>query len=173
MLSRVDRDNHLVGSRLDNATEIARLERDKTDLQSALATREAEVVEANRIILTFQSASETARKEAETLKTDYHTEVRRFQRDKSDLQSALGALEREVAEGKQRLSLGTSDFKQWMLENSINMDTLISDQDPSTSSSDIHQVLAHNALLKVRSENWSSAYEDASKVIFHCVIRVL
>ena len=124
-----------------------------------------EVVEGNQSILTLKSALETARKQAETLKADYNTEVTRLQRDTSDLQSALDALSRQVAEGKQKLSLGIEDFKQWMRENSVNADTLISDPHPSTSSSDIHQVLAHNALLKVRSEIWSSAYEDASKVI--------
>ena len=131
------------------------------------------MIEGNRSILTLESALETARKEAETLKADYDAEATRLQRDKSDLQSALGALKRQVAEGKQKLSLGIEDFKQWMRENSVNADTLILDPYPSTSSSDIHQVLAHNALLKARSEIWSSAYEDASKVIFHSLIRVL
>jgi predicted nucleic acid-binding Zn-ribbon protein len=74
---------------------------------------------------------------SETLKADYDTEVTRLQRDKSDLQSALDALKREVAEDKLRLSLGIADFKQWMRESSVNADTLISDLDPSTSSSDI------------------------------------
>ena len=72
-----------------------------------------------------------------------------------------------VAEGKRGLSLGIGDFKQWMRESSVNTDTPISEPDPSTSSSDIHHMLAHNALLKVRPEMWSSAYyEDANKVIF-------
>ena len=165
VLSYVDRDNHLVGSRVDIATELARLERDKVDSHSTLAAREAEVVKGNRRLLTLQSALQNARKEVETLKADYNAEVPRLQRDKSDLQSALGALKREVAEGKQRLSPGIGDFKQWMRESSVNAGTLIADHDPSTSSSDAHQVLAHNALLKVRSENWSSADEDANKVI--------
>ncbi|KAF8547519.1 TPR-like protein [Imleria badia] len=52
-----------------------------------------------------------------------------------------------------------------MRESSVNVDTLVSDVDPSTSSSDIHHILAHNALLQVRSQNWSSAYEDAQKSI--------
>ena len=173
MLSHVDHDNHLVGSRVDISTELARLECDKNNLQSSLATREAEVVEGNRRILSLQSALETARKEVETLKADYDTEVIHLQRDKSDLQSVLGALKRGVAEGKQRLSLGIDDFKQWTRESSVNADTLISDPDPSPSSTEIHHVLVHNALLKVRSEIWSSAYQDANKVILHSLIRVL
>jgi hypothetical protein len=116
---------------------------------------------------------ETTRKEAETLKANYDTEVTRLQHDKSDLQSALGALKIEVAEGKQRLSPGIDDFKQWMRDSSVSADTLISDLDTSNSSSDIYQMLAHNALVKVRSQIWSSAYEDANKAIFHSLIRVL
>jgi uncharacterized protein with PIN domain/ribosomal protein S7 len=173
VLSHVDRDNHLVGSRVDITTELARLERDKSNLESTLAAREAEVVEGNRRILTVQSALETARREVETLKADYDTEVTHLQRDKSDLQSALGALKREVAEGKQRLSLGIGDFKQWTRESSVNADTLLSDPDPSPSSSEMHHALAHNALLKVRSEIWSPAYEDANRVNLHSLIRVL
>ena len=116
---------------------------------------------------------ETTRREVETLKADYRTEVARLQRDKSDLQSALGALKLEVAEGKQRLSTGINDFKRWMRDSSVNADSLISDLDPSNSSSDTHHVLAHNALLNVRSEIWTSAYEDANKVISHPLIRLL
>ena len=69
--------------------------------------------------------------------------------------------------------MGITDFTQWMSENSINADTLISVPDPSTSSRDIHHVLAHNALVKVRSGNWSSAYEDAQKAIPHSLLSVL
>ena len=69
--------------------------------------------------------------------------------------------------------MGITDFTQWMSENSVNTDTLISVPDPSTSSSDIHHVLAHNALVKVRSGNWSSAYEDAQKAIPHSLLSVL
>ncbi|KAF8550350.1 TPR-like protein [Imleria badia] len=49
-----------------------------------------------------------------------------------------------------------------MRESSFNAGILISVPDPS---SDIHHVLVHNALVRVRSENWSSAYEDAQKSI--------
>ncbi|KAF8555588.1 TPR-like protein [Imleria badia] len=52
-----------------------------------------------------------------------------------------------------------------MRESSVSADTLISDPDPSVSLSDIHHVLVHNALVMIRSENWSSAYEDAKKSI--------
>ena len=156
-----------------HATELTRLERDKIKLQSTLASREAEVADGNRRMLTLQSALDIARKEGETLKADYDTEVTRLQRDRSELQSALGALKREVVEGKQRLSLGISDFKQWMLESSVHPDTLVSDLDESISSSHIHHVLAHNALLKVHSQIWSSAYEDANKVTYQSVIRVI
>ncbi|KAF8550860.1 TPR-like protein [Imleria badia] len=103
------------------------------------------VVEANQTISNLQSYLQTA------------------QLEKSDLQSALATLKKKVTEDKQRLSLGLTDFKQWMRKNSVDADKLISVPDPSTSSSDIHHVLAHNALAKVRSENWSSAYEDAEK----------
>ena len=131
------------------------------------------MAEGNRRILGLQLALETTRKEAQILKANYDTELTRLQSDKSDLQSALGALKREVAEGKQRLSLGIGDFKQWMRESSANTDTLTSDPDPSTSLNDVHHVLAHNALQKVRSEMWSSAHEDANKVVFHSLTRLL
>lgn len=98
-------------------------------------------------------------------KADHHTEVVRLQCDRSDLQSQLGALKTEVAEHKKRLSVSIGDFRKWMREHTVNADTLVSDPDSLTSSSDIHHELAHNALLKVRSENWSSAYEDAKKVV--------
>ena len=131
------------------------------------------MVDANRRMLTLQSALEITREKGEILKAEYDTKVTRLQRDRSELRSALGALKREVVEGKQRLSLGIGDFKQWMRENSVNQDTLISDFDQSISSSHSHHVLAHNALLKVRSQIWSSAYEDANKVTYHSVIRVV
>jgi tetratricopeptide (TPR) repeat protein len=124
-----------------------------------------ELDEANKRIQSLQSTLETTRKEAEALKADYDTEVARLQRDKSNLQSALGSLKREVAEGKQKFSPGIDDFKKWMRDSSVDADTLISDLDPSNSSSDTHHVLAHNALLNVHSEIWSSAYEDANKSI--------
>ena len=69
--------------------------------------------------------------------------------------------------------MSITDFTQWMCENSVNADTLISVPSPSTSLSDIHHVLAHNALVNVHAGNWSSAYEDAQKVIFHSLIAVL
>ena len=124
-------------------------------------------------MLTLQSALKTAREEAETLKSDYDTRVTRLQHEKSDLQSALAALKREIAEANRGSSLGIGDFKLWMRESSVNADTLLSDPDQLTSSSDIHHVLIHNALLKGRSGAWSSAYEDAHKVIFHPLIRAL
>ena len=128
-----------------------RSQRDKSDLQLTL---------------------ETTRKQAAALKADYDSEVTRFQRDKSDLQAAFGALKMELTESKQRLSTSIGDFKQWMRDSSVDADTLIPDLDQSNFSSDIHQVLAHNALLKLRAEIWSSAYEDANKVISHSLIRV-
>jgi hypothetical protein len=130
------------------------------------------LVEAKRRILSLQSTLDSTRREAETLKADYDIQVTNFQRDKSGLQSALGALKMEVSEGKQSLCPGIGDFNQWLRDSSVNADTLISDLDSLDSSSDIHHVLAHNALLKVRSDIWSSAYEDADMVIFHSLISV-
>jgi hypothetical protein len=71
----------------------------------------------------------------------------------------------EVAEDRLTLSQGIGDFKQWMLQNSVDVDSLISDPDPSTSLSDIHHVFAHNALVNVRSKARSSAYANARKSI--------
>ena len=72
-----------------------------------------------------------------------------------------------------RLSLGIGDFKQWMCQNSVNADSLISDANPSTSLGDIHHVFAHNALVNVRSKAHSSAYANARKVNFHFLLGVL
>ncbi|KAF8550012.1 TPR-like protein [Imleria badia] len=52
-----------------------------------------------------------------------------------------------------------------MHQNSVNADSLISDPDSSTSSSDIHHVFAHNALVNVRSKDRSSACANARKSI--------
>ncbi|KAF8427620.1 hypothetical protein L210DRAFT_3136383 [Boletus edulis BED1] len=62
-------------------------------------------------------------------------------------------------------SQSIGDFQQWMRRNSINTEMPISGPDSSTSSSDIYHMLAYNALRKVRLENWSSAYDDATKSI--------
>ena len=101
-------------------------------------------------------------------KANYDIKVTCLQHDNSILQSALDALQKEATEDKQRLSLGIIDFEKGMRENSVNADTLISVPNPSTR--DIPHVLAHNALVKVRLENWSSAYEDAQKVMLHSLI---
>ena len=144
-----------------------------SNVQSALNAEKGAVVKANWSISNLQSDLQTAQEAAEALKANYDSKVTRLQLEKSDLQSAFNDLKREVTEGQQRLSLGFINFKQWMRENSINAGTLISVPDPSTSSSDTHHILAHNALVKVRSENWSSAYEDAQKVSFYFLVGVL
>lgn len=130
------------------------------------------VFECNQTILTLQTALKTAQQKARKRETEYNAEVACLQRDKSDLQFALDALKREVTKFKESLSISIGDFKQWMRKNSVSADTLISDLDPLTCSNDIHHVLAHNALLKVHSQDWSSAYELAKKVGFNPLIHV-
>ncbi|KAF8546271.1 hypothetical protein OG21DRAFT_1491411 [Imleria badia] len=111
-----------------------------SNLLAALDAQKWVVIKANKTITNLESDLETT-------------------------QSALDALKREVAEEKLKLTLGISDFKQWMRQNSVNADSLISDPNPSTSSSDIHHVFAHNALVNVRSKDRSSAYANARKSI--------
>ena len=113
-------------------------------------------MKANQSISNLQLDLQTLRVGAKTYKADYNTKVTCLQLENSFLQSALGALKTEVTEEKRRLSLGIIDFTQWICENSVNADTLISVPDLSTSSSDIHHVLAHNALVKVRLEEFQS-----------------
>ncbi|KAF8549390.1 hypothetical protein OG21DRAFT_1500458 [Imleria badia] len=155
-------------------TKVTRLQHDNSYLQSSLDAQKEAVHRANQTISDLQSALKTAREDAETrlakrqaeaesLMADYNSKVTRFHRDNSDLQSALDTLKREVAEDKLRLSLGIADFQRWMRES--NADTLISYPNSSTSSSDIHHALAHNALVKVHTKKWSLAYEDAEKSI--------
>ena len=98
---------------------------------------------------------------------NFATKLTLFPPNNSDLQSTLDTLKMEVAEDKLKLSLGISDFKQWMHRNSINADSVVSNPDPLTSLSDIHHVFAHNALVNVRSKARSSAYANARKVNFH------
>ncbi|KAF8552128.1 TPR-like protein [Imleria badia] len=74
-------------------------------------------------------------------------------------------MKRESSEDKPSPSLGISDFKRWMRESSVADSTLVSIPDPSTSSSDNHHRLVHNALVHVRSKDWSSAYAIARKSI--------
>ena len=112
----------------------------------------------------MEATSQDARK----IKDSYDTELVRLQGEKSDLQSVLVTLQTETAGQKQRLSPGIADFKKWMRENSVSANTVL---DPSNSSGDIHHVLAHNALVKVCSENWREAYEDAKQVILHILTR--
>ncbi|KAF8555608.1 hypothetical protein OG21DRAFT_1483747 [Imleria badia] len=163
----------------DYNTKVTRLQRNTSNLQSTLDAEKRTVVKANQTISNLESALKSAREDAaaaetllaknraetETLKADFDTKVARLHHGKVDLQAALGALERKVAEDEQRLSLGIGDFKQWMCESSVGADTLISVPDRAASSNDNHHILAHNALLKVRLENWSSAYDDAKKSI--------
>ncbi|KAF8555428.1 hypothetical protein OG21DRAFT_1521768 [Imleria badia] len=162
--------------KVDYDAKVSRFRGDTSNLQSALDAQKEAVVKANQTISNLRSLLETARgnsetllakkrAEAETLNADNDTKVSHFQRDNSDLRSALDTLKREVAEDKLRLSLGIGDFKRWMRESSVSADTITSDSVPLTSSSDIYHVLAHNALVNVRSEKWSSAYEDAEKSI--------
>ena len=159
--------------RPDYDISVTRFQRNNSNLQSALDAEKGALVNANQSISNLRLDLQTAREDAEALKANYDTKVTRLQLENSGLQSALGVLETKVTEDKRKLSLGFVDFKQWMYENSVNADALISVPDPSTSSSDIHHVLAHNALVKVRSEDWSSVYEDAQKVISHCFIGIL
>ncbi|KAF8546124.1 hypothetical protein OG21DRAFT_1586541 [Imleria badia] len=169
--------------KVDYDAKVSRFRGDTADLHSAFDAQKEAVVKANQTISNLRSLLETAqgnseaclakkRAEAETLNADYGTKVSRFQRENSDLRSALDALKREVAEDKLRFSLRIGDFNQWMRESSVNADTIISDSVPLTASNDAHHVLAYNALLNVRSEKWSSAYEDAEKVFFHSLIGV-
>ena len=130
-------------------------------------------MKANQLILNLQSDLQISWVGAKTYKANYNTKVACLQLENSDLQSALGALQTKVTEDKRRLTLGITDFTQWMCDNCINADTIISVPDPSTSSSDIHHMLAHNALVNVCLGNWSSAYEDAQKVIPYSLIAVL
>ena len=154
----------------------------RSDLRTEQVSAKTLIADFNTRVAHFQrniSNLRSAQKEAvvkenqttsnlESLKVDEHdnAKVTRLQHDRFDLLSEFGSLEREVAEDQLRSCLGITDFKQWMRESSANADTLIWDPDPSISSNDVHHVLAHNALVRVRSENWSSAYEDARKVSF-------
>ncbi|KAH0825681.1 hypothetical protein J3R83DRAFT_10898 [Lanmaoa asiatica] len=151
------------------------LQRDNSNLRSALDAEKGTLVGANQRISTLQLDLQTTQHSNSNLQSalDAHKgavikanqAISNLQSDLETTQSVLGALEREVAEDKLRLTLGIGDFKQWMCRNSINADSLVSDPDPSTSLSDIHHVFAHNALVNARSKAYSSANANARKAI--------
>ncbi|KAH0839335.1 hypothetical protein J3R83DRAFT_17 [Lanmaoa asiatica] len=144
------------------------LQHDNSSLQSALDAEQGTVVRANQSISNLQSDLQIAQSALDAQKEAFikaNQTISTLQSDLATTQSALDALKREVAEDKLKLSLGIGDFKQWMRQNSVNVDSLISDPDPSTSLSDIHHVYAHNALVNVRSKARSSAYANARKSI--------
>lgn len=155
-------------------TKVTRFELDNSNLQSALDAQKEALARANQTISDLESTLKAARVDAETLKADYDMKLSRFQRDNASLQSAFDTLNKKVAEGELKLSPSIGDFKKWMRETSVNVETLISDPDPSAGScsSNIHHELAYNALMELRSEKWNSAYEDAKKVNFHTLIGV-
>ncbi|KAF8547590.1 TPR-like protein, partial [Imleria badia] len=151
------------------------LQRDSSNLQSALDAEKGTAVRANQRISTLQSDFQTAQCSNSNLQSALDAQkgavikanqtISNLQSDLATTQSALDALKREAAEDRLKLSLGIGDFKQWMRQNSVNADSLISDPDPLTSSSDIHHVFAHNALVNVRSKDRSLAYANARKSI--------
>ncbi|KAF8547743.1 hypothetical protein OG21DRAFT_1526956 [Imleria badia] len=109
----------------------------------SIAAQKEAIVKKNQRISNLKSALKTAREDSKTLKADYDT--------KESAQSA------------------EFDFERRMRESSVNAATLISVTNPSTSLSDVHHILA---LVKVCSENWSLAYEDAQKTKY-CYTQVL
>ena len=141
----------------------------KARYATELANHKAEMAEGHRRIQTLQSALEAAHQDARKIKDTYDTEVMRLQGENFDLQSALVALKTEMAGQKQQLSPSLGDFMKWIHESSVGANILL---DSSASSGDIHHVLAHNALVKVRLENWREAYEDAKQVILHILMCV-
>lgn len=167
--------------------ELGRRNQTISDLQSALAAQREDAAQAETIAA-LQSALEIAWGATDTIKADYDSQVT----VNANLQSDLTTKTMEVAQANQtilelrsaaRVQLADSgpttipnlarfqsgrsdlgDFKEWMRNNSINTDTPI---DPSTFSGDIHHMYAHNALVNLRAAKWSSAFEDAERVIFH------
>ncbi|KAG9311914.1 hypothetical protein JVU11DRAFT_8175 [Chiua virens] len=125
--------------------EVRRREDEQSEMQSKLDTRIREVAEANQRILDLQAAVDVAQKQVETV----DAERRRTG---------------QVTEVLQRVP-SVHDFRQWMRESAIDANTPISDDDPSNSPSVVHHVLAHNALIHTRHQNWDSACEDAQKSI--------
>ena len=147
--------------------DVAGLERNVSSLQSALEARKWEVVAANQRLSILQTDLEVARKGTKALGAQYDTQVARLQHEGSNLQSSLDALQVAVAEANQRWTPGIGDFKQWMCEDSNDHGG------PLNSLSENHYVLVQNALLSIRSQNWSSAYLDAKKVSLDPLLHML
>ena len=82
-------------------------------------------MKANQSISNLQLDLQTLRVGPNTHKADYNTKVTHFQLEKSALQSTLGALKTEVTEDKRRLSLGITDFTQWMSGHNLTHKLLV------------------------------------------------
>ena len=78
--------------------------RDNSNLRVALDIQEPADVEANRTISRLEEALNTARANTERLTSDYNNRVARFQRENSDLQTALDVRERTVIDANQTIS---------------------------------------------------------------------
>jgi hypothetical protein len=83
-----------------HATDLPRLQHDKINLPSTLANPGSGVGRSQSENTDSSGSLGNHTEEAEILKADYDTEVSRLHHDRSDLQSAFGALKREVAEAK-------------------------------------------------------------------------
>ena len=112
---------------------------EEASLQSTLATQQVELDTANRKITTLQSAIQNAEKECEELK-------------------------RNIAQMNEKWIPGIVTFQEWMRKHSIVASTPILEDDPLNLPGVAHNVHSYNGLLKVHSEQWSSAYENAQKV---------
>lgn len=60
-----------------------------------------------------------------------------------------------------------------MRESSVDPGVPLLHVNTSSSSNESHHLLVHNALLGLRSQNWSSAYQDAKKVTLDRFFRLL
>lgn len=72
--------------------------------QSALDAQKDVGINTNQTISDLQSALKDARENAERLVADYDAKVARFQRDNSNLESALGAQKEAVGKANQKVS---------------------------------------------------------------------
>ncbi|KAF8550349.1 hypothetical protein OG21DRAFT_422599 [Imleria badia] len=99
------------GTVVSTNQRISTIQSDLQTAQFSLVAEKGTVVKANQTISTLRSDLETARAGAETLMANYDTQVTRFQRDKSNLQSALDAEKGVVVKLNQTISTLQSELQ--------------------------------------------------------------
>lgn len=143
-------------SRPTHDTKIAPFQRDNSNLESALGAQKDAVGKANQKVSSLEAALETARVGAEILKADYDTKVTCFQRDNSNLESALSAQKEAFEKANQKIL---------SLESALQ----VAREDAQTAKADYDSKVARfqldNSMLESALGAQKEAVEKANKIV--------